>query len=414
MQLAAACNRFGIPEHETLAKLKYDYLGAAGTVDEADYDRIVRKVYTLYRSQYATSFFDRKETVYQRSPTVKTQYVSVEEMPDLPTDIAKDVIYVDSIRPQLKDIYHNGFKKASSTYYPSIDQHWRWKKGEMSLMSGIANHGKSTLMLQLMLAKSMKERTKWAIFSPEQNPPDEFYLDLAHTMLGKSTFGDYLNKCTEDELDSALDFLQSHFFFIYPEKESPTPDYINERFLEVITKHRVEGCMIDPYNQLDNDLQKKGGRDDQYLAWFLSKQKRFALDNNVYMNIVAHPNSGLEKAKNGSPNVGNYECPDIFNLAGGAMWVNMCDNILFTYRPYYSTDPSNTQVIFKSTKIKKQKLVGVPGSVYLEFNRRQNRYFGPDQECPFPSVAEPEPVKHNPYAFLKSNQPNPDFPECPW
>ena len=413
VQLASACNRFGIPEHETLAKLKYDFLGSASAVDEADYDRIVRKVYTLYRSQHATSFFDSKQVIYQRSGTVKTEYVSVEEMPELPTDLAKDVIYVDSIRPQLKDIFHNGFKKASSTYYLSIDHHWRWKKGEVSLMSGIMNHGKSTLMLQLMLIKSMKERAKWAVFSPEQNPPDEFYLDLAHTMLGKSTFGDYSNKCTEDELDSALDFLQSHFFFIYPQNESPTPDYINERFLEVITKHRVEGCMIDPYNQLDNDIQKKGGREDQYLAWFLSKQKRFALDHNVYMNLVAHPNSGLEKVKTGAPNVGNYECPDIFNLAGGAMWGNMCDNILFTYRPYYSTDPSNTQVIFKSVKIKKQKLVGVPGSVYLDFNRKQNRYFGPDQECPFPEVAAPAPIKHNPYTFLKSDQPNLEFPECP-
>ena len=87
---------------------------------------------------------------------------------------------------------------------------------------------------------------------------------------------------TESEYIRGMDFIKDHFYYIYPENESPTPEYINARFVEVIKKHKVEGCIIDPYNQLDNDIRKNGGREDLYLSAFLSQQKRLAQQ---YQNI---------------------------------------------------------------------------------------------------------------------------------
>jgi hypothetical protein len=42
------------------------------------------------------------------------------------------------------------------------------------------------------------------------------------------------------------------------------------------------------------------------------------------------------------------------------------------------TDTLSTEVLFISEKIKKQKLVGIPFQVEMDFNRKKNRYFSVD------------------------------------
>ncbi len=245
----------------------------------------------------------------------------------------------------------------------------------------------TTLMLQLCLIRSVREGLRWGVFSPEQNPPIDFYKDLIHTYIGKSTEKYHKNQMSPEEFEKGMDFMNEHFFFIYPKDESPTPEYINERFGELIVKHKIDGCITDPFNQLDNDWGKNG-RDDHYISAYLSKEKRFALDNNIYKIIIAHPKNNLEKIKG----TNNYECPTEYNLAGGAMWANKCDNILATYRPFYGEDKSNPSVQFRSQKIKKQKYVGIPGTVPLSFDIFSNRYI---------EFAEQQSVTENGYTFNK-------------
>jgi hypothetical protein len=79
---------------------------------------------------------------------------------------------------------------------------------------------------------------------------------------------------------------------------------------------------------------------------------------------------------------GEYDVPDMYDIAGGAMWSNKVDNILVVNRPYYISDPANTQVDIHVRKIKKQKLVGVPGVCALDYSRKTNRYTE-DSESPF-------------------------------
>jgi len=175
---------------------------------------------------------------------------------------------------------------------------------------------------------------------------------------------------TEEEFIRGMDFVRDHFFFIYPEDDSPTPEYINSRFEAVIYKHHIDGCVIDPYNQLDNDIRKTGGREDLYLSSFLSQQKRFAQRHKLFMFVVAHPKGTVKRNNNG-----DFEVPDVYDLAGGAMWANKCDNVICTFRPYHRSAPGNRDVIFYSHKIKKQRQCGTPGEVKLQFDPATMRYY---------------------------------------
>ena len=71
---------------------------------------------------------------------------------------------------------------------------------------------------------------------------------------------------------------------------------------------------------------------------------------------------------------GNYPCPDVFDLADGAMWNNKADNILIYHRPFAQTTPDNPLCEFHSKKIRRQKIVGIKGSFEFELNRSTRRY----------------------------------------
>ena len=176
--------------------------------------------------------------------------------------------------------------------------------------------------------------------------------------------------------NNRLEFIKKHFFYIFPEREKATPTFINEMFRQLIIREGIEGGIIDPFNQLDNNFSDFG-RDDYYLSDFLSKEKTFALKHNFYKIVVAHP-KGLRKNKEGK-----YDCPDVYDLHGGAMWGNKCDNILAFNRPNIHDLYLSTQGELHIQKIKKQSLVGVPGISSYTFDRGQNRFIQADGTTPF-------------------------------
>jgi hypothetical protein len=386
VKIFAACNRFGVPLSTAKQLITFKYVSAAGKVDPKDIHAIADRVYRNYGHAACTAHFDKVgkpiETITKKELTYEAIDVS------LPLS---DVIYLDNVRDSMLHSFKTGKSRGETTHFKLIDEHFRWKRGELTLWHGIMNQGKSTMSMQFLLMKAVFEGYKYACFSPEQDPPDDFYDDLVHMYIGQNTQPYFNNQMTESEYIRGMDFVKEHFFYIYPESDSPTPEYINKRFDEVIKKHKVDGCIIDPYNQLDNDIRKNGGREDLYLSSFLSQQKRFAQQHNIFMIIVAHPKGTLSKKSSG-----DYEKPNFYDLSGGAMWSNKCDNILCTYRPHYTSDKNDRSVEFSSQKIKKQKLCGIPGDVNMIFKISSMRYHEMDgqYELPNPLENSKAPVKN--------------------
>ena len=282
---------------------------------------------------------------------------------------ATDVIYLDDCKDRMIKNFIHGITKAETTYIEPLNPHFNWLKQDLTLFGGLPNHGKSTFVYQLALLRALKTGEKFAIFTPENNPPDYFFDDLIHMILGSSIHYGNEKVISLDSYQKWMDFINDHFFYLFPQNDLHTPEYIQDRFREAISKHGVTGCIIDPFNQLDNDW-KREGRDDFYISGFLSQYKRFALTNKIYMIIVAHTKSAIKKASNGI----DYETPDIYDLAGGAMWGNKCDNIIFIHRPFKVSNPESEIVKIKISKIKKQKMVGRTGEIELEYNYLMNRY----------------------------------------
>ena len=355
---------------------------AGGLVEEHEAVRVLeneinQKKITNFKSACKTIQdgieYGKKTPIYEETHKQRVQDIIKEEI-IIKEEPARDLIRLDEVRDRIIYTYKHGTSRGETTYFPKIDEVFRHKRGEVTLMHGIGNHGKSQLLMQLLLVKAVKDNYRYGIFSPENMPVEEFYKDLIHSYIGKSTEKYHSNRMSEEELEKGMSFVNDHFFLIYPEKDDPTPEYINHRFRELFIKHSIDGCVIDPYNQLDNDITKTGGREDQYLSVFLSKAKKFAVKHDLFYYIVSHPKGGLKKEGV------DYECPNVFDLSGGAMWNNKCDNILVTHRPFYTSEKSSPEVHFKSQKIKKQKLNGIPGDVILFFDIMASRYYQADDE----------------------------------
>ena len=363
-QLASACNRFGIPRSEAQQMMRYDFVHGGTQFSEFEHDQIMDSTYGRYNNQFGTAAFEKSEIVEKETHTVISAEVLEMEAP------ARDLISLSDVRADMDADFRRGIQKGETTYYPNIDNHFRWSRGELTVMHGYGNHGKSAFMNQLIQVKAIKEDQRWCYFSPEQYPPTDFYFDFIQSYVGQTVMRGAYQMSEEDYLEAA-DWVKDHIYYIYPEKENPTPDYILARFKEMIIKNKIDGVVVDPFNQLYHDYSE---RDDKYLSKILTEFKRFALLNQVYFVVIAHPAGGAISIDE----LGNYKMPYYTRISGGMMWGNKCDNVLAYNRPFYRTDPSNTECHFASQKIKKQSRNGIPGMVVMHYDRDAYRFFQED------------------------------------
>lgn len=366
-KLTCGCLRFGLSGDDIRSPMINDFCGGSFSVKELD--TILKSVYRNYASDFGTAEFSEDD----RLINIVTRE-SIEEQLESLDGPLEDVIYLNDIMPDMLSTFHSGDTQGETTYFPSVDDRWRWSRGEITVMFGIANFGKTEMMLQLMLIKSIRDGYKWAIFSPENYPPVSFYNQLIHTYVGKSVHRHHKNQMSEDEYRKAAEKINKHFFFIYPEEKAPTQEYVNRKFVELMIKENVDGCLIDPFNALVRDFSQSNVRDDQYLQEFFRVQKRFTLENNIFMIIVMHPNGSVQKDER----TGDYRPPGVYNIAGGAMTLNKTDNLLLFHRPFYTSQPQDTTSQFISKKIKKKNINGTTGECILTYDIYERRFYDGD------------------------------------
>lgn len=362
-KLAGACCRFGIYEQAAISLILTEY-PSSNDFKQGECVKAIRSAYKSNRSLSGSAQFERDILVEK---TTRQEVVIDAAIFDTSVK-PKDVVYGADVKNAALNIYRNGYPFVEPIGVPQLDELFKFKRGDTTLLTGIGNYGKSTLFKWYQLMRAIKFGEKFANYAPEDNPAEEYYHDFAEMLLGCDCSQRNPNRPPIEVYSNAYDFVAKHIFFISPKDASPNSRYLMERFLELIIKEKIDGIGIDPYNGKENDYSTFGGRTDLFLETDLSEWTRFSQNNNTYTIIVAHP---TKLVKDGN---GNYPCPDVFNIAGGGMWNNKMDNILVYHRPFMQTDPENPSVEFHTKKIRKQKSVGKKGSIMFEYQRRTRRF----------------------------------------
>lgn len=394
--LAGACCRYGM-DVQTAASLIAQEFPTCNDFSGRELMTTVKSAYKTNSSSYGTVRFEKEQVVNIRTRKV----IKLEDLPDFdPETPPRDVIYGAEVKAQALDIYDHGHASVSGIDVPEFDKRWKAKRGEVTCLTGYGNAGKSALYKWYQLMRVLLYGERFASFSPEDNPPEEYYHDFVEMLLGcDCTPANHNSRPSREVYERAYDWICKHIFYLYPKDEDPTPEYIKSRFLEIIVKEKVDGICIDPFNQLSNEY---GARSDKYLESIFGDFARFAQANQVYFMIIAHPKQPSKDAS------GNFPCPDRYDLADGAMWNNKMDNIIVYHRPFISTNPDDPTCEFHSKKVRRQKTVGRPGFVEMRYIRFTRRFvIGTDDPMErimqkrglnfYAADLQPEPILHIPY-----------------
>jgi len=310
-KLASACCRFGLPQDSADYLINSEFL-VNSDFSKKEADRTIRSAYRANGANFGTAAFENERLVEVTThKEIKIDSTIYDE-----SIRPKDVIYGIDVKENAMSIHDNGYALVKGIGVREFDYLFKMKRGEITLLSGIGNTGKTTLMKWLWLMRSIIFGEKFASFSPEDNPPEEYYHDFTEMLLGCDCTPANPNRPSKEAYEAAYDYVSKAVFYLYPKDDLPTPEYIKERFLELIIKEKVDGVAIDPFNQLANDYGKSG-RSDKYLETFLGGMSRFAQNNEVYLTIIAHPHKLQKQAD------GNYPCPDVFDISDGAKTVQL-------------------------------------------------------------------------------------------
>jgi hypothetical protein len=365
-KLASACCRFGINEEAALSLIATEYL-VSNDFTMSEMRGAVKSGYRANRAIAGSAILQKEKLVNKTTNyeiDVKKEFV--DEKGD--NYRVEDVVYGIDVKDKALLINQNGFDKVMGVGVPELDYIFKPKRGEITLLTGIGNYGKTAWQKSQLLSRIIMYGEKIATFSPEDTPAEEYFHDYVEMLLGCECTPFNPNRPANDVYEAAYDFISKHIFYISAEMLSPTPQYIKEKFLELIVQEKVDFCCIDPFNQMTNDYKGFGGRTDKYLETLLADFSRFAKKNDVYFWVIAHPKL-MERDRSG-----NYKCPDVFDVNDGAMWNNKMDNITVYHRPFAQTDPSSPLAEFHAKKIKK-KSVGRKGFVMIEYIWDRRRFF---------------------------------------
>jgi twinkle protein len=296
---------------------------------------------------------------------------TISEAKEIPMD---GIIFLAQTWDSMINTFRNGKKFGTTTYFKEFDKHWKWRGGDVNIWTGYNNEGKSCFLANLCINKAKAENWKFAVFSPENYPVGEYYDELIHCYVGKSTDKRYNNVMTEKEYNEAASYIHEHFYAIIPD-ENYHLETILSKMRWLIRKYGVNSCIIDPYNQIEH-LMERGEREDLYISRFMSTLKRFAVDNDISMHLVAHQVTPMFSGKE------NYPQPDTYKIKGGGTFSDKSDNVIAVWRPFRKSNPSDNTVRIIIGKIKKQRLVGIPGEIDMYYSVSKNQYFETADEIP--------------------------------
>ncbi len=264
------------------------------------------------------------------------------------------------------DFYHNGAGKGNSTGFKGLDDFLSIRPGELSVVSGSPQSGKSEIIDALMVNLATTYGWNFAICSFE-NPYKIHLGKLCEKYLGKGFNKNSLNRMSAEEYaDTLSNWAAKHFSFIVADNvdDSPTIDWILEKAKIAVARYGIRGLVIDPYNEIEHK-RPSNMTETEYVSQLLSKVKKFAQSHGVHVWFIAHP------AKLYRDKEGKYPVPTLYDISGSSNFVNKADVGLIIHRPEPTNPFGRTEVYIKKMRFKEN---GKLGMVQLEYDRNTGRY----------------------------------------
>lgn len=277
----------------------------------------------------------------------------------------------DDYGEYLQQVIDGTLKMGYTTGSTELDKHFLFKEGNLVMVNGIDNVGKSEFVWILMLWASMYHNWKFLIFSSE-NSIGAFMRRMIQFYWGKPLYGDYA--MSKEEYDAAKMFIQDHFTIIKAQEDLYNyKDIIN--IVKIARKEKYyHAALIDPYNSLKIDLSgfsKLNTHEYHYEA--LSEIKAYGQQTNFGWYITHHAVTAAIRQKDSDKKYA--VAPRKEDTESGGKVSNKADDFFTVHRiTNHPTEWMNTEIHVR--KIKDTETGGRPTSIDepVKFQRYKGGY----------------------------------------
>ena len=281
-----------------------------------------------------------------------------------------------SLKDQLEHIYEHGLQRGVSVGWEGWDEYYTVLKGTTTYWGGLASHGKSYLILNVLRNLTDLYDWKHAIFSPEFGYANRVMNKLIKIHAGKTMEKASMSK---EEFYKWINQLEHNYHILELKDDELYLDNFISAIKELLAMQEVDTITLDPFNELRHSFEKHGGREDKYLEDKLSEIRRIASEHNVHINIAAHSRSDRSGQRGTHP-----KAPSMYEFSGGEAFANKAMNVIIVHRPFSEVDedgnltgmafPHHNQTEVGFLKIKPEE-VGKRGNLRMWYNSHSSRFY---------------------------------------
>ena len=214
--------------------------------------------------------------------------------------------------------YHRGdISKGLDTGLLKLDDSLRFKKGQLTIINGLDNVGKTIWILWYYLALSIRHNLKWCIYSGE-NKSGQLVRQLIQFYTGQRLQEMKLSEVFKVEL-----IIKDWFTFI-----DNSNFYKSKDLFKIFNDGEYNGCLIDPFTGMDREYTHAANYD------FLNEARNFcnSTGKSVYVNTHVVSEAARRTYPEGHEYAGYASPPSKSQSEGGQPFGNRTDDFLTIHR----------------------------------------------------------------------------------
>ena len=223
----------------------------------------------------------------------------------------------NEINQYLQDYHAGKISKGLDTGLPQLDECLRAKKGQLTIINGLDNVGKTIWILWYYLTLSVKHNIKWTIYSGE-NKAGQLVRQLIQFYTGK-----YLNQMELSEVFKIELIIKQWFTFI-----DNSNFYKSKDLFKIFEDSDSFGCLIDPFTGMDREYTHAANYD------FLNEARNFcnSTGKSIYVNTHVVSLAARRVFAEGHEYAGYHTPPMKSESEGGQPFGNRTDDFLTIHR----------------------------------------------------------------------------------
>jgi len=243
------------------------------------------------------------------------------------------------------------------------------REGRLIVVTGYPGSGKTSWVRFAMVHHATRYKRRWAVFSPEMQPWEQFAASVAEAWSGKTFYPERGRQSMSDpEIAAAEDWINNRLTMLVcdAEDEAPTLDWVLEKARGAVLRDGCTDLLIDPWNEIDH-ARPGNMTETEYTGRCLQRLKAFGLRHGCNIWVICHP-AKPPAIKNGE----THAVPTAYAINGSAHWFNKADLGLTVHSPGKGTAEVHCW------KARFRRFGSHPSSAMLDYDPSCGRYFTPD------------------------------------